>query len=93
MTERITARQVSAAAQALGIMADPAAVQLVNVTIDALVLADVLPFWRAVLGYRQVGDDYLLDPSGRGQDLQRPGCGRSPGFRRVRADVVGPGRS
>ncbi len=64
------ARQISAAAQTLGMVADPSAVQLVNVTIDALVLADVLPFWRALLGYRQVGDDYLSDPSGRGPGFE-----------------------
>jgi 4a-hydroxytetrahydrobiopterin dehydratase len=63
------ARQISAAATALGIPADPSAVQLVNITIDALVGADVLPFWRALLGYRQIGDDYLFDPSGRGPGL------------------------
>jgi 4a-hydroxytetrahydrobiopterin dehydratase len=51
------ARQISAAAQALGIVADPAAVQLVIVTIDAVAIANVLPFWRALLGYRQIGDD------------------------------------
>ena len=73
------ARQISAAAQALGIAADPTAVQHTHVTIDALDLADVLPFWRALLGYRQIGDDYLFDPSGRGpcfefqpMDVARP---------------------
>ena len=30
---------------------------------------DVVPFWRAVLGYRQVGDEDLLDPRGRGPSL------------------------
>jgi 4a-hydroxytetrahydrobiopterin dehydratase len=73
------ARRISAAAEALGIPADPAAVQLINVTLDALVGADVLPFWRAVLGYRRIGDDYLADPARRGpgfglqhMDEQRP---------------------
>lgn len=45
------ARRISAAAKELDIPADPTAVQLVNVTLDALVGADVLPFWRALLGY------------------------------------------
>jgi 4a-hydroxytetrahydrobiopterin dehydratase len=76
------ARQISAAARALGIVADPTAVQLVNVTIDALVPADVLPFWRALLGYRQIGDDYLGDPTGRG-----------PGFDFQRMDVPRPQRN
>jgi len=61
----VLARRISAAAQALGIVADPTAVQHIHVTIDALVLADVLPFWRALLRYRQIGDDHLFDPSGR----------------------------
>lgn len=66
----VLARQISAAAAKLGIPADPTAVQFVNITIDALVGADVLPFWRALLGYRQIGDDYLSDPSGRGPGLE-----------------------
>ncbi|MFC7531475.1 VOC family protein [Actinoplanes sp. GCM10030250] len=63
------ARRISAAARKLDIPADPAAVQLVHVTLDALAGADVLPFWRAVLGYRQIGDDYLSDPARRGPGL------------------------
>lgn len=67
------ARRISAAARALGIPADPGAVQLVNITLDALVNSDVLPFWQALLGYRQIGDDYLADPARRG-----PGFGLQP---------------
>jgi hypothetical protein len=33
--------------------------------IDAFVPAEARPFWRAVLGYQEVGDEYLLDPYGR----------------------------
>lgn len=64
------ARKISAAAKELGLPADPTAVQLINVTIDALVGADVLPFWRALLGYGQIGDDYLYDPRGRGPGIE-----------------------
>jgi 4a-hydroxytetrahydrobiopterin dehydratase len=67
------ARRISAAAKDLDIPADPSAVQLINVTLDALVGAEVLPFWRALLGYRQIGDDYLADPARRG-----PGFGLQP---------------
>ncbi len=56
------ARQISAAARELGVSADPSAVQHVQVTIDALVTAEVRPFWRAVLGYQAVGDEDVLDP-------------------------------
>ncbi|WP_446213491.1 VOC family protein [Micromonospora sp. IBSANI012] len=67
------ARRISAAARALGIPADPNAVQLINITLDALVNSDVLPFWQALLGYQQIGDDYLADPARRG-----PGFGLQP---------------
>ncbi|MEH1167335.1 VOC family protein [Micromonospora sp. CPCC 205539] len=67
------AQLISGVAKELGIPADPTAVQLINVTLDALAGADVLPFWRALLGYRQIGDDYLADPARRG-----PGFGLQP---------------
>ncbi|MGC4936404.1 VOC family protein [Kribbella sp. DT2] len=60
------ARRISRTAAELGLVADPAAVQVVNVTLDALVGETVLPFWQAVLGYGQLGDDYLFDPVRRG---------------------------
>jgi 4a-hydroxytetrahydrobiopterin dehydratase len=55
------ARQISAAARQLSVAAEPSAVQEVQVSIDALVRPDVIPFWHAVLGYRQVGDEGLVD--------------------------------
>jgi 4a-hydroxytetrahydrobiopterin dehydratase len=60
------ARQISAAAHELGAPIDPAAVQIVQVAIDALVIPDVLPFWRAVLGYEAVGGEDLIDPRFQG---------------------------
>jgi 4a-hydroxytetrahydrobiopterin dehydratase len=62
------ARQISAVARELGIPADPSAVQTVQATIDALAIPEVLPFWRAVLGYvdRDAGGEDLMDPNGRG---------------------------
>jgi 4a-hydroxytetrahydrobiopterin dehydratase len=45
------ARRISSAAHQLGLTAEPSEVQNVVVTIDALDIAKVLPFWRAVLGY------------------------------------------
>ena len=76
------AQRISAAAAELGLAADPAAAQVVNVTLDALVGAEVLPFWRAVLGYRQLGDDYLFDPARRG-----------PGFGLQQLDAARPQRN
>ena len=61
------ARQISAAARELGVPVDLTGLQIVQVAIDALVIPDVLPFWRAVLGYQEIGDEDLLDPH-----LQRP---------------------
>jgi 4a-hydroxytetrahydrobiopterin dehydratase len=67
------ARRISTVAKDLNIPADPTAVQLINITLDTLVGTDVLPFWRALLDYRQIDDDYLADPARRG-----PGFGLQP---------------
>jgi 4a-hydroxytetrahydrobiopterin dehydratase len=56
------AQQISAAARQLGIAADPSRVQTVQVAIDALDIGAVLPFWKAVLGYKQSGDEGIEDP-------------------------------
>ncbi|MFR9780523.1 VOC family protein [Micromonospora sp. MS34] len=62
------AREISAVARELGVPAGPSAVQSVQVSIDALDLADVTPFWRALLGYgyRAGSPEDLVDPHGRG---------------------------
>jgi 4a-hydroxytetrahydrobiopterin dehydratase len=63
------ARQISDAAGELGAPSEPTVLQIVQVAIDALVIPDVMPFWRAVLGYRQVGDEDLIDPRFQGPPL------------------------
>jgi 4a-hydroxytetrahydrobiopterin dehydratase len=63
------AQQISAAAQGLHISADPSKVQTVQVALDALVIPEVLPFWRAVLGYEQIGDADLADPEWHSPNL------------------------
>jgi len=63
------ARQISAAARRLGLSGDPSAVQSVLVIPGAPVTAEVMPFWRAVLGYEprsDTPDEDLVDPRGRG---------------------------
>jgi 4a-hydroxytetrahydrobiopterin dehydratase len=85
------AQRISVAAHELGVPADPAAVQIVQVTIDALVHPDVMPFWHAVLGYREVGDEDLLDPRAEGpavwfQQMDAPRTGRN----RIHIDVWVP---
>jgi 4a-hydroxytetrahydrobiopterin dehydratase len=56
------AQKISGAARELGVPVDPTSLQIVQIAIDALVIPDVMPFWRAVLGYREVGDEDLIDP-------------------------------
>jgi 4a-hydroxytetrahydrobiopterin dehydratase len=63
------ARQISMAARRLGLVADPAAVQSVLVIPGAASTAEVMPFWRAALGYEPRRDspaEDLVDPRGRG---------------------------
>jgi 4a-hydroxytetrahydrobiopterin dehydratase len=84
-------RRISTAARELDASADPTAVQAVQVSIDALVRPGVMPFWRALLGYREVGDEDLLDPRSRGpsfwfQDMDAP----RPQRNRIHIDVSVP---
>jgi len=60
------AKELSSAAKELGATPDPSALQTVQIAIDALVIPEVLPFWRAVLGYDQIDDADLLDPRSDG---------------------------
>jgi 4a-hydroxytetrahydrobiopterin dehydratase len=85
------AQQISAAARDLGVVADPSAVVQINIAIDALVREDVRPFWRAVLGYVDDGDEDLIDPLGRGpgfwfQAMDAP----RPQRNRIHVDVAVP---
>jgi 4a-hydroxytetrahydrobiopterin dehydratase len=85
------ARQISAAARELDIPADPAALQDVHLTIDALFRPRVLPFWRAVLGYEQVGDEDLVDPRGISPSVWfQPMSGPRPQRNRMHVDVWVP---
>jgi 4a-hydroxytetrahydrobiopterin dehydratase len=63
------ARRISAAARSLGLSADPSKLQSVLVIPGATVTAEVMPFWRAVLGYEprsDTPDEDLVDPRRRG---------------------------
>ena len=85
------AKQISAAARELGVPVDLTGLQIVQVAIDALVITDVLPFWRAVLGYEQVGDEDLIDPHLQGapfwfQQMDAP----RPQRNRIHIDVYVP---
>ncbi|WP_162802214.1 VOC family protein [Ornithinimicrobium murale] len=73
------ARAVSAAAKELGLEAEPALLQDLQLAMDAMDQAAVQPFWEAALGYDPVGEEDLLDPLHRhppiwfqDQDAPRP---------------------
>jgi 4a-hydroxytetrahydrobiopterin dehydratase len=88
------ARQISAVARQLGFAADPTMLQTVQVSIDALVSAEVMPFWRAVLGYEYRADspdEDLVDPRDRGPSIwfQRMDAPR-PQRNRMHIDVWVP---
>jgi len=79
------ARQISLVAREQGLSADPSAVQTFLVIPGAPVAAEVMPFWRAALGYEPRGDspdEDLVDPLRIGppfwfeqMDEPRPGGG------------------
>jgi 4a-hydroxytetrahydrobiopterin dehydratase len=63
------ARQISGVAGKMGLVADPSAVQSLLIIPGATNIAEVTPFWRAVLGYeprRDSPDEDLVDPHDRG---------------------------
>jgi len=93
LTERdvALAGQITDAARELGVPVDLSGLQMVQVAIDALVIADVLPFWRAVLGYEQEDDEDVADPDAQGppfwfQQMDRP----RPQRNRIHIDLYVP---
>jgi 4a-hydroxytetrahydrobiopterin dehydratase len=87
------AHRISEVAAGLGLSADPSEVQTVQLTIDALVGPEVMPFWRAVLGYTGLAAsaEDLIDPHGRGpsmwfQEMDAP----RPQRNRIHVDVWVP---
>jgi 4a-hydroxytetrahydrobiopterin dehydratase len=88
------AREISAVARELGVSADPSVVQTVQVTIDALVSPEVMPFWRAVLDYEYRSDspdEDLIDPRWRGPSFWfQPMDAERPQRNRIHIDVWVP---
>jgi 4a-hydroxytetrahydrobiopterin dehydratase len=85
------ARQISVVASELDLPIDLSGMQSIQVAIDALVIPDVLPFWRAVLGYQEVDDEDLVDPRFQGppfwfQQMDAPRLQRN----RIHIDVYVP---
>lgn len=87
------ARRISAVARDAGAPADPSHLQHVQVSIDALAIGEVMPFWREALGYelRRDTEEDVVDPRGRGpsfwfQQMDAP----RPQRNRIHVDVAIP---
>lgn len=67
------ARRISAAAEGLGLRADPSDVQAVQpIVVGATDIKKVMPFWKALMGYEQRADspdEDIVDPRGRGPGI------------------------
>ncbi|WP_164863640.1 VOC family protein [Agromyces sp. LHK192] len=63
------ARRLSAAAHEFGVEADPSRVQTMQIAIASHPEDDVRPFWRELFRYRELGDEDLVSPHGRGPNL------------------------
>lgn len=87
------ARRISAVARGAGCPADPTRLQHVQVSIDAMAIGDVMPFWREALGYefRRDTEEDVVDPRGRGpsfwfQQMDEPRTQRN----RIHVDIAVP---
>lgn len=67
------ARAIDDVAADVGIAADPTAVQVLEVGIDALDIPAIRPFWKAVLGYA----DFTVDGDSD-NDIAHPAAGSGP---------------
>ena len=57
-----SAEAISRLAADAGLASEPLAAMATEVAIDAMDIRSVLPFWRAVLGYVDDGEDAIADP-------------------------------
>jgi 4a-hydroxytetrahydrobiopterin dehydratase len=85
------AEAISALAAGAGLSSEPLAAVTTELAIDALDIAAVRPFWRAVLGYVDDGDDAVEDPARIGpavwfQQMDAP----RPQRNRLHVDVTVP---
>ncbi len=78
------AAEVSAAAGALGLAAEPKLIQTVDLAVAQHSGTEARPFWTAALGYEVSGDVDSIDPLRRGPQLS---------FQPIRGDRVGRGRT
>jgi len=87
------ARRISAVAKDAGAPAEPAQLQHVQVSVDAMAIGEVMPFWREALGYefRRDTEEDVVDPRGRGpsfwfQQMDVPRTERN----RIHVDIAVP---
>ncbi len=85
------ARRISAAARDLGLRPDPSALQVGQVAVASPESADVMPFWRAALGYVPANDTHLVDPLRRNSSVfLEPAERVGPARGRFHVDVAVP---
>lgn len=84
------ARTISAIAAEAGAGSEPLAAQALEIAIDALDIAAIVPCWKAVTGWKQVGEEDLVDPRGTDaiwfQQMDAP----RPQRNRIHLDVTVP---
>ena len=83
------AARISALADEAGLTSEPTSATRTEIAIDALDIATVRPFWRAVMNYVDGGDEDLVDPLRIGpaiwfQQMDEPRPDRS----RIHIDVL-----
>ena len=84
------AQRISVVASNLGFVADPSAVQHVQLAIDVASRPTVMPFWAAALGYRQAGEADLLDPRRSAAPIWFQDKAHRPPRNRIHVDVSVP---
>lgn len=85
------ANTITTLAAAAGLTSEPLTAAATEVAIDAMDIPRVRPFWKAVLGYADDGDDALIDPNRVGpsfwfQQMDEPRTERN----RLHIDVTVP---
>ena len=84
------ARRISRVAGELGLVADPTAVQHVQLAFDASDRGPVTEFWRAALGYAQVGPEDLVEPNLNGPSVWFQDKEHVPPRNRIHVDLSVP---
>ncbi len=91
LEEEEQAEEVSAAARALGLAADPAVLQHLSVVLESANPAGVRRFWQGVLDYAPAQDGGLTDPLWRDPAIRfRQSVDQRPLRNRLHLDVVRP---